>query len=212
MANIIGKMEDLQQSVQTATLEKINEARGEALQQAQKIKDAAQQKTETILAENKKQSQSEAEQQRETAMANARHQAIQKQLDGREKVLDQVWQEAEDRLHKIVDSNTYEQVLKQISLLAVRTIGTGQIQLAADPKGQKLFTKSRLEDWSAEATEVSGKKVTFTKAGQALDTWGGMIATNQSAKKRLDARFSQRLKVAENELRDEIYKELSGKS
>jgi V/A-type H+/Na+-transporting ATPase subunit E len=212
MANIIGKMEDLQKSVQAATLDKINEARGEALQQAQKIKDAAQANAETILAKNKKQAQSEAEQQREQIMADARHQTIQTQLDAREKVLEQVWQDAEKKLREVVESSSYEQVLKQLALLAIQTIGSGQIQLAADPIGHKLLTESKLKHWSTEATKSSGKEVTFTKVDQPLDTWGGLIATNQSAKKRLDARFPQRLKFAEDELRDAIFAELTGKS
>ncbi len=212
MANIIGKMEDLQKSVQAATLDKINEARGEALQQAQNIKDAAQVKAETILAKNNNQAQSEAEQQREQIMANARHQTMQAQLDAREMVLNQVWQEAENKLRKVVESNSYEQALKQIAFLAIQTIGSGQIQLAADPTGHKLLTEIRLKHWSAEATKSFGNEVTFTKADQSLETWGGMIATNQSATKRLDARFPQRLKYAENELRDLIFAELTGKS
>jgi vacuolar-type H+-ATPase subunit E/Vma4 len=211
MTNIIGKMEDLHRSVKDATLEEINQTRSKALQQAQKIKDDAQAKADLILAKQKKNAEIAAEQASERSLAAARQQSTKKKLQAREDILNQVWGKAEQKLHEITTGNSYKQVMKQLVLLAAKTVGPGTIQLAADPTGQKLFTKKSLDDWSKEATQLISNKVVFTKSDHALDTWGGLIATNQSAKKRLDARFEQRLEYAKTELRDNIFDELMGR-
>jgi vacuolar-type H+-ATPase subunit E/Vma4 len=210
MTNIIGKMEDLQKSVNNATLEEINQTRGQALQQAQKIKDDAQSKADSILAEQKKDAENAAEEHREQILAETRRQTIEKRLSAREDALNQVWKSAEKQLHEIVGSDSYNQVLKQLAFLAARMIGPGEIQLASDSTGQKLLTDDTLGKWSKEVSKTDGLEITFTPADQKIESWGGLLATNQAAKKRLDARFEQRLENAKRDLRDEIFAEMMG--
>lgn len=212
MARIIGSFDDLSSAVEEATRRRVKDRRGEALKHAQRIKDGARKQADRIQEEILEKAQHQAGEKRRQRLAESEREAKHRRLTAREELLDGVWEEAEGELRDLVNSDGYTQALRQLAWLAVETLGTGHLMLAADPEGHERLTEERLEKWSEEASEDFDASVEFECASDPLDIWGGLIATTRQGRKRMDARFSERLEIAREEMREETFHALMGGS
>lgn len=210
MPRVIGDFEDLRNAVQKAVRNKTNERRGEALQKTQEIIDSASNQADKLKQEIKQENLREIEENRIQRLAEANQRARRLILQAREELLDEVWDEAEKDLRELVHSDLYPQTLQRLAFLALPKLGPGQIVIKADPEGHQLLTKDRLNSWNSEASHLIDGEVEFIRSDEPADCWGGLIAVDQDKNRQLDARFSERLRIAKDELRDEIFGKLVG--
>ncbi len=208
MAQMLGDMDRL-----FATLDH------EAQLKAKEIQDQAELESDRII----KEAQGEAESLRQQILQKAEHAANRKQtelraqiahkekkeqLETREDLLDQVWNRAEETLHKLVHSEEYMEVLHQLTRQGLEILGSGDYQVAADPHGHSLLTKNRLQAWSAEWNESHDQEVNLHKRSQPANTWGGMIIEDRNQPRRVDLTLSARLENAREEISEDVYTRL----
>jgi len=212
MARIIGSFEDLEASVERTACLKARDKVDEARRRVQTIIKDAYQEAEQVEAETLEEARRQADEKRRERLTEAAHEAKRRRLMAREEVLGQAWDQAESELRRLVDRDEYAQVLRRLAWQAVQTLGAGRIALATDSKGQDLMTGELLTTWGNEASEDFGAPVEFERASEPLDTWGGLVASKEGGRKRMDARFSSRLETARSELRDAVFHRLMGES
>lgn len=218
MARVIGSLDDLEVAVAEATQRRARDRRAASLNEVQKIKDAAQSKADRLSEEIVAEAQVRAEEARRQRLAEATDVAQRQRLSAREALLDEVWAAAEERLRALAQADaeeqgaTYAKVLRRLAFAAAETLGVQAVVLAADPKGHELLTQARLESWAKTFSQaIEGEpKVTFERADAPLDAWGGLVAMDEEERKRVDLRFSERLTVAREDIRDRVYRALIG--
>ncbi len=209
MPHIIGDLDDLITTIHHAARGESRTKQTEAERQAEKTLAEARQQAERTRQEILDRARAQAEAKRRQLLAGAVLTARHNYLTGREELLNQVWQRAEQHLRSLPDeADTYADVLGQLARLAVHTLGPGQLILAADPKGHDLLTEERLETWSQEASDAFEAPVSFERAARPADTWGGLVVTAAKGRRGVDATFPARLEMAKDEIREMIFKRL----
>lgn len=212
MARTIGSLDDLSASVEQAAERKADDRKQEARRRAQDMIEEAEEDAERIHAEILEDARQRAQEKRRQRLTEARQAAMRQRLAAREEILDRVWERAENELRELVEEEAYSQVLNRLARQALQLLGTGQLLLAADPRGHDLLIDERLTAWSEEASEEFDASVEFERAPEPLDAWGGLVASKNEERKRVDARFSERLEIARSEIREAIFERLMGES
>jgi vacuolar-type H+-ATPase subunit E/Vma4 len=209
MARILGDVDELITAVEHAARGDAEKRKTETENRADNILEEARQKADAVRQEILNRARSEADAKRRQRLAQATQSAKQSYLTTREEILNQVWQQAEDRLRELPDDReTYAGVLRQLAWLAVRTLGPGHLILAADSRGHELLTEDRLDSWSREASQQFEDSVSFERAAGPVDTWGGLLVTETESRRRMDSTFPTRLEIAREEVRDHIFRRL----
>jgi V/A-type H+-transporting ATPase subunit E len=208
MSEVIGDLEDLLEAIRLTAHGRAKDKETQAEHRADRIVKQAQQEADQLHEQILRQGHAQAQAERRQRLAEAAQQAQSQRLRAREEILQEVWEKAEAQLRDLVDSDDYATVLRQLAWLAVRTLGAGDLILAADPRGHELLSQDRLDSWSEEASDAFGTAVSFERAAKPADTWGGLIATQKQGKEQMDAWFAVRLEIAHSELRDEISQRL----
>lgn len=212
MREIIGSFEALADAVHTATRQKVEQKVEAAKQQAVEIEEQARAEAEQIKQQILAKARRQADQQRSQRLSQAEREANRKRLEARQQILDQVWQQAEEHLHSLVESDEYLQVLRRLTWQAVPLLNGGDLVLAADARGHDLLQPERLAQWSEQAEEAFDLPVTFERASTALETWGGLVISKAQGRKRVDSRFANLLEIARSELGAMIFARLGGDS
>lgn len=206
MPNVIGSFEELRKNVIEETRYKASAYQEEAGAKIQKIKQENKKKVKNIEEEISKQANQKAEQLRFERLEKAKKEALRKRLNVRQDLLNQVWEGAEKQLRSLVNnSEAYLQSLYHLARLSVEVLGPGKIELAPEPKGYEALTADVLENWSEKISNEYQGEIIFIKSSKTIDSWGGLIAKKVASNRRLDARFSERLEIAHDELREEIF-------
>jgi V-type H+-transporting ATPase subunit E len=207
MPRIIGSLDQLETTVQCAGRGEAHTRIKQAEERAHHIREEARQTADTIRAERVDEAHAQARRQHRQQRAEAVQAARRTYLTTREELLDQVWQQAEQRLRQLLDdAEAYAEALHRLTRMAIQTLGTGRLLLAADPTGHKLLTEQRLQAWSEAASSEYGATVTLERAKEPLASWGGLVVTNSEQRRRVDATFATRLAVARDELRDTLFR------
>lgn len=209
METIIGDLDEL-----TTTLWHL--AHGDS----EEIRQDAERRAE----EKRKQARRRAEQRRDEILGKARAQAKQIRLhrrvtasreerehflQAREELLEDVWQAAEKHLRGLTEDKTkYAEALERMAVAAARILGSGTRTLASDGRGHKLLTAKRLKKFSRSAAEALDGEVDFQRAGDPVDTWGGLVVRDEKSARRVDMTFAARLRLAAEEIRGDVYRKL----
>jgi vacuolar-type H+-ATPase subunit E/Vma4 len=213
MAKVIGSFDDLRESVIDETRQKKRAYQGEAGRSIKEIKQSAENQADEVKERILEEAKKKAEEIRVACMEKANKKAVKKKLLAREDLLDEVWRKTETQLRNLVDNQeAYLDALDDLANLAVEVLGSGKIELALDPEGHKILTDDNLKKWSQKASQAYDTEIIFSKVSEPIDSWGGLIANKVDSKKRLDARFSVRLRIAREELREDIFKILMGEN
>lgn len=212
MARIIGDLDALAATVENVARSEAKDHLAKAERQAEEIRAGAEEKAARVREELVNEARAHVELERRQRMAEARLTAKRNRLSAREEYLDDVWEQAEARLRDLVESDDYADVLRRLAWLAVETLGAGRLVLAADPGGHELLTEQRLRLWQEEARDTFGISITFERAAEPAETWGGLIAEQADGRRRLDATFPTRLQIAREEVRDAIFHRLVSES
>ncbi len=198
MPEVLGDLDELLAVIRrTAQQKALNEV-AEAQQRAERILQQAQAEAQRIREDTLARARKQAAQERRRRLAQAALEVQHRRLEAREALLNRVWAEAERRLRALPAQPDYPAVLQRLAYLAAGILGTGRITLAADPQGHAALTPERLAAWSQEAG------VTFERAPQPADTWGGLIAVHEDGRRQVDATFPTRLELAREELRERV--------
>jgi vacuolar-type H+-ATPase subunit E/Vma4 len=202
MAEVIGNVEELAAIIRREAQQKALSEEADARTLAQKqLADAKLQVVEikqTVMAQARQQAEEEAHRSQVQAELDARRHRLQ----AREALLDDVWQAAVERLRNLSTQPTYARVLEQLAISAARILGPGTISLAGDPIGHALLTTERLEAWRAELAQEL--PVTFNRASNPGETWGGLLATREGGRQQIDATFPTRLALAKETMRERV--------
>lgn len=209
MPQIIGDVQELITTVSHVAQSEAQKAREEAEQKAEKIRREAEQRAAGEREDILQNARERAKELRRRRKARGSREDRRDFLEARQELLDQVWQQAEQRLRELTeDSANYAAVLNRLVLASVRTSGPGERLIAADAKGQDLLTEDRLQECSQQAGEDLPGSVTFERAPEPLDTWGGLVVQDKEGRRRIDATFALRLELAKDEIQTEVLQKL----
>lgn len=209
MADIIGNLDDLIAAIEGAARGDADKKLKDSEARAEEILDSARQEADETRQQILGRAKAKAEQERRQQLAEATQSAKRQYLQEREELLNRVWQQAEERLRRLPEDETaYTKVLGRLVRLAVQTLGPGQLELAADPKGHELLTEERLDEWREQAVDAAESSVSFERASQPIESWGGLVATEAGSRRRMDGTFSTRLELAKEEIRETIFNHL----
>lgn len=215
MSDPIGSLDDLNNAVQKATRQKVKEKKEGARRRAEETSESAKEQADKVKSEILNDARAQAEEKRRQQLVDARTEAKRKRLLAREEILNGVWEQAESRLRELAESEDYMDVLRRQARTAAIKLGGGQVTLASDVEGQPLLEEARLSSWSEQLNadedawaDRPADPVEYQKASDPVDGWGGLVASKNEGRKRIDGRFSVRLQMARRELRDDVWRTL----
>ncbi|WP_455381372.1 V-type ATP synthase subunit E [Salinispira pacifica] len=209
MPHIIGDLDRLLTGVQHTVHDEVQRIKEDAEKEAYQIRVEAEKSAEASREDALRSARAEAESIRRRKSARATQEERRNYVETREKLLDQVFGDAEERLRASVDNDDeYADALKRLTMWAVSIMGPGSRVLQADERGQKLLTDSRLSQWAKEAGSIVAGEVTLEKGEEALSTWGGILVADKGGRRTVDATFPARLRLAREEIRETIVQRL----
>jgi V/A-type H+-transporting ATPase subunit E len=201
MATRFGNLEALLTGIQRRAQQYGLAKEAEARQRAEAILAEAEMQAKELRESTRKQTAKEAASLSERLQAQAELEAKRLWLGAREEALEQVFIQAEQQLHGLVDNSGYEAVLERLARQAAKALPGARLVLSSDPIGQSLLSPERLKCWG-EAAATS-----FTRAAQVAKVWGGLIA--ECGRERFDGSFASQLVQARQRLREEVYRRLN---
>lgn len=204
--DIIGDLDNLLTSVEHIARGKAGEVIGGAHREAQRIVDEGRHKADRHREQVLEQARAQAHAIEVQRTARGTHEQLGELVRYREEQLERVWQQAEQRLKELCDRpDEYRKALKSLAFMAFSIIGAEHIVLASDSRGGKLLDQNTLEAWSSEASDGSARALSFTRAAEPIDEWGGLKAFDANSRKRVDAAFPVRLRLAREEIREDVF-------
>ena len=188
----------------------------EAGSEAEKIKEDARQKAEII----RQQAEQKAKNERESILSQARQKAssIKSQniasarlkaqmlwIERREKLLNQVFETALERMGNTTQWSNYDQIVNRLVKEAVEALGASSARIHADKTTLQLLKDGMLEKISAEL------KLSL-EPGEVLESGTGIILETMDGHRQFDNTLETRLKRLQDILRSPIYHILMGES
>ena len=200
------------ESIQALSRAVMIEAHAEA---DQKVADATQ-KAEAIRVEARDQAAAErtrilekanldAARLRSQAIAAAQLKARTLQLEQRELLLNNVFEQAVKRLGSLQTSAGYADIFKALLKEALEHLGSDTALVQADPGTLKLLTSEALESFSKEF----GVKL---EPGEPLTHGTGLIVQTPDSHRQYDNTFETRLNRMQEALRNPVYRLLMGET
>jgi len=188
----------------------------EANAEVEQIKQDAKAKADAIWQRAKEQAESErravlekakqeAERVRSQFVATSQLKARTLELGRREKLLDDVFNAARERLTSIQKEKNYEEIVAQLLREAVSQLKVDHAKVRADKQTQKILEQGVIGRVSKELkAEIS--------VDQPLEQGTGLIVEAAEGRLRYDNTFENRLNRIQNELRSPVYQLLMGES
>lgn len=202
MAGMIGDLEELTALIHRAARQEALDVEAGARQTANQTRDTAAAEAQALHAQTLAAARATSARERQRLLAQVALETQRQLLAAREQILDSVWAQAELALRATPSEPDYDQTLRRLALAAARSLGQGDIVLAADAAGHALLTPDRLTAWSAEA------HVTFVRADEAAPIWGGLLARTADSRRQVDGSFPTLLALASSQLRERIATQL----
>jgi V/A-type H+-transporting ATPase subunit E len=177
------------------------DARAKADTVLRRAHEKAESEHETIL----EQARQEANDLRSEAIAGAELQAQTKLLERREKLLDHVFETAQQQLPAIRQWTDYDEIVQQLVREAVTHVGADTVVIHTDAQTQKLMSDDRLDELSDEL----GVKL---QLGTTLERGIGVTAETMDGHRQYDNTLQVRLERLQAALRSPVYRLLMGKA
>jgi vacuolar-type H+-ATPase subunit E/Vma4 len=149
-----------------------------------------------------------AEERRRRALAQARLKASQTVARQSEEMIQKLWRAAEARLRAMEDAGERREIIRRLLADAAGPLGGGPllIQVAAvDREG----VAAALPEWLAELGASHGV-TSLELDAESPSIWGGVVVRRTDVRRLADNSFNARLALIERQLRDQIYRRLSG--
>ena len=177
----------------------------EAKTKAEEIRQRAQEEAEAERTKILEQASVEAERVRSQVVATNQLKARTRLLEQREKLLEEVFDTAKQRLPAVLRGSDYEQTAQRLFREAILQLGGNAAMLRADEETLKSLTTGVLEKMSKE-TEMK------IRLGDPLDKGLGVIAETEDGRRQYDNTLETRLKRMQDTLRTSVYRILMGEA
>ena len=177
----------------------------EAKTKAEEIKERAQEEADAERAEILEQASLEAERVRSQVIATNQLKARTMLLEQREKLLEEVFNTAQQRLPSVLRGSDYEQTAQRLLKEALLQLRAGTARVRADETSLKLYAVSVLEKMSQEM-EMQ------IQLGEPLKHGLGVIAETEDGHRQYDNTLETRLKRMQDTLRTAVYRILMGEA
>lgn len=177
----------------------------EAKTKAEEIRQRAQEQAEAERARILEQATVEADRVRGQVIATNQMKARTLLLEQREKLLEEVFNNAKERLPSILRGSGYEKTAQRLLKEALRQLGVGSAVIRADEETMKSLTTSALETLSKE-TQMQ------LKLGEPLQRGFGVVVETEDGHRQYDNTLDTRLRRMQDTLRASVYRILMGEA
>jgi V/A-type H+-transporting ATPase subunit E len=179
--------------------------KADARAKADAIRQRAQEQAEAEKERKLKQAHQEADRIRGQAIAAAQLKARTLQLERREKLLNEVFDAARQRLPAVQQWTDYDQIVRQLAREAIERLGAETVRIRADERAQGVLADGVL----AEIAKESGMQL---QLGEPPERGTGLIAETVDGHRQYDNTLEARLSRWQNTLRSPVYHLLMGES
>jgi V/A-type H+/Na+-transporting ATPase subunit E len=177
----------------------------EARTKAEEIRQRAQEQAEVERARILEQASVEADRVRGQVVATNQMKARTLLLEQREKLLEEVFDTAKQRLPSILRGSDYEKIAQRLLKEALLQLGAGSVVVRADEETLKSLTTSALEALSKE-TQMQ------INIGEPLKGDLGVVVETEDGHRQYDNTLGTRLRRMQDTLRTSIYRILMGEA
>lgn len=177
----------------------------EAKEKVKGIRQRAQEQAEAERAKVLEQASVESERVRSQVVATSQLKARTRLLEQREKLLEEVFDTAKQRLSSVLRGSDYEKTAQRLLKEALLQLGGSTAIARADEETLKSLTTSLLEDISKE-TQMQ------IKLGDPLEKGMGVIAETEDGHRQYDNTLETRLKRMQDTLRTSVNRILMGEA
>lgn len=207
MTEILGDPEELMAMIHRKAEQEAINLKAEVQQRSERQRAAAVAEGERIRADILQKAATAVAAARQRQLAQAELENQHRYLQARQALLDQVWHTAEKQLRELTVQPAYLAILQRLALHAAQILGPGTITLASDAHGHALLTADTLTSWGTHAGFAGD--VTFARATDPLDSWGGLVARHADGRRQVDATFATRLSLARATLNEQVAQRLA---
>jgi len=172
---------------------------------AEEVRQAAREKAKAERSKVLEQANREAERVRSQAMAVAQLKARTLELAQREKLLDNVFSDARQKLTTMQQDSDYEQVAERLLREALGQLKANTARVRADKTTLEIFSTKMLEKISQELNvEI--------QIGETLEHGTGVIVETMDGHRQFDNTLETRLKRIQEALRTPVFHILMGET
>ena len=177
----------------------------EAQAKAEEIRQRDREQAEAERAKILEQAKVEAERLRSQVVATTQLKARTMLLEQREKLLEEVFNAARQRLPSIQRDSDYGQVAQRLFEEAVRQLGGSAAMVHADEETSKSLSTAQIESLSKETQ-------TQIRMGDPLEKSHGVVAETEDGHRQYDNTLETRLRRMRDSLRASVYRILMGEA
>jgi vacuolar-type H+-ATPase subunit E/Vma4 len=177
----------------------------EARAKADEIRRRAQEQAEIERAQILERANEDAERIRKQAVATTQLKARTMELEQREKLLENVFETAHQRLSSMQRSSDYENVAQRLLREALVQLGASSVKVRADAVTQKTFAVKSLE-------KMSGELNVQIQLDEPLKKGICVIVETEDGHRQYDNTFETRLRRMQDTLRAPVYRILMGET
>lgn len=204
--------QEVEANVEALSRAILSEAHAEAehiLADARTKADAIRKRAQDQAAEERKtildRSKQEADRIRSQKIATAQLKARTAQLEHREKMLNQVFQQAEQELPSVQQWTDYEEIAQNLLREAIMQLGVREVRMRADQKTLSLLSHHFLKQLSDELNVK-------IDVGEPLEKGTGVLVETTDGHLQFDNTLQTRLRRMQNSLRSPVYHILMGEA
>jgi vacuolar-type H+-ATPase subunit E/Vma4 len=205
-------MKPTDESIKVLSHAVLSDARGDAEQvlvdaraKAAEIREQAAKEAAAERAKILEKASMEAERVRSQAIATTQLKARTMELEQREKLLDNIFQTAQQKLSSMHNSSDYEKIAQRLLREALTQLGATVALVRADKATEKFFTVATLEKVSKDL----GVKI---QLGEPISQGIGVIVATEDGHRQYDNTLETRLKRMRDTLRAPVYHILMGEA
>ena len=205
-------MISVEENIQALSRAVLSEARADAEQiladarsKADVIRQHAQEQVQAERQEILERARREAEHVRSQCLAAARLQARKLRLEQREKLLDEVFDAARQRMSNVQQWTNYHQIVREWVREAVTRLGSDAARIRADVHTRGILAGGALSELSEELNVQ-------LQLEKPLERGLGVVAETMDGHLKYDNTLEARLERWQDELRGPVYRLLMGES
>jgi colicin import membrane protein len=205
MKSVEESMRALSRAVLSDARAEAERIRADARAKADAIRQRAQEQAEAEREKKLEHAHQEADRIRSQAIAAAQLKARTLQLERREKLLNEVFDAARQRLPAVQQWTDYDQIMRWLAREAVGRLGAETVRIRADERAQAMLADGTL----AEIAKESGAQL---QLGEPLERGTGVIVETVDGHRQYDNTLEARLSRWQDALRSPVYHLLMGES
>ncbi|MBN1402578.1 MAG: hypothetical protein JXA74_17185 [Anaerolineae bacterium] len=205
MASIVGS--GLESYIKRNARERALNRIAEAEKEAQEILDRVHQRVQLISEESQRNTEAKIDATHRRMMAQAELEAQAIRIRRREAVLNEVWAAARRRLEEVSDEGERLEILAELVQDAAAQLKGGDLTVQVNERDRALLDDAWMDALAESLRERQGVGELRLMAEPA-PILGGAIVWRDDSRRVVDNSWDERLQVAREVLRDEVYRRL----